>query len=151
MYLQKQTFKQWHIWGSFCAEDPLCEILCLTHLCSWKPPGKRVILFVFCVKPGFTRRAQLTRVGHHSLLWKAGHFIWRCDHHVPWYHPIFNLIIYDSGQDLLSMVAFTRTLSRSANGRAVPFLVSPSMLSLMSCRMRSSRLRWLQLNRSPAG
>lgn len=91
MYLQKQTFKQWHIWGSFCAEDSLCEILCLTPLCYWKPPRKRVVLFLFCVKPCFTRRAQLTSVGHPCLLWKAGHVIWRCDHHVPWYHPIFNL------------------------------------------------------------
>ena len=41
--------------------------------------------------------------------------------------PSLILIVYGSGPDLLSMVAFTRTLSPSRNGRADPFNVAPSV------------------------
>ena len=41
--------------------------------------------------------------------------------------PSLILIVYGSGPDLLSMVAFTRTLSPSRNGCADPFHVAPSV------------------------
>ena len=69
-------------------------------------------------KTVFTRRAQLTSVGHHSLLY--GRQVMSFEDVIimsPDTIASSILIIYGSGPDLLSMVPFSRTLSRSANGR----------------------------------